>query len=168
MLSGPHGACNDYSMNERLSERLSVLKNETFKANYGAILSGAGDISILEELEPQSASKPLVQPVTSAAAKWGCKANDAKCASLAEKAEAEYQAKGGDSHEKAEEEAFSKPEALAANEYFEKFMTAKKSGATRGELCHLLQVAHLGYVEAGATDEASNVHDWQVQLHCGS
>jgi hypothetical protein len=115
----------------------------------------------------QAASKPMVQG-KSAASKWGCKANDAECASLAEKAEAEYLAKGGDSHEKAEEEAFSKPEALAANEYFEKFMTAKKSGATQGELCHLLQVAHLGYVEAGATDEASNMHDWQVQLRCGS
>jgi hypothetical protein len=116
----------------------------------------------------QAASRPMVHPVKSAASKWGCKVNDSDCASLAEKAEAEYQAKGGDSHEKAEEEAFSKPEALAANEYFEKFMIAKKSGATQGELCHLLQVAHLGYVEAGATDEASNMHDWQVQLHCGS
>ncbi|HTC15209.1 MAG TPA: hypothetical protein VK695_05370 [Steroidobacteraceae bacterium] len=122
----------------------------------------------LAQSASQATSKPVVQPVKSAASKWGCKANDAECASSAEKAEAEYQAKGGDSHERAEEEAFSKPEALAANEYFEKFMTAKKSGATQGELCHLLQVAHLGYVEAGATDEASNMHDWQVQLRCGS
>jgi hypothetical protein len=116
----------------------------------------------------QPVPKPVIQPVSSAASNWGCKANDAECASLAEKAEVEYQAKGGDAHEKAEEDAFSKPEAIAANEYFEKFMTAKKSGATQEELCHLLRTAHLGYVEAGATDEAGNVHDWQVQFHCGS
>jgi ABC-type glycerol-3-phosphate transport system substrate-binding protein len=116
----------------------------------------------------QVASSPVAHPVKSAASQWGCKANDTECASMAEKAEAEYQANGGDAHVKAEEEAFSRPEALAANEYFEKFMTAKKSGATQGELCHLLQVAHLGYVEAGAADEASNTHDWQVQFRCGS
>jgi hypothetical protein len=38
----PTWAGNDYSMNERLSERLSVFKNETFRANYGAVLSGTG------------------------------------------------------------------------------------------------------------------------------
>jgi hypothetical protein len=116
----------------------------------------------------QAAAKPMVPAIKSAASRWGCRANDTECTVLAEKAEAEYQAKGGDAHEKAEEEALLKPEALAANQYFEKFMTAKKSGATHGELCHLLQVAHLGYVEAGATDAASNTHDWQIQLRCGS
>jgi hypothetical protein len=141
-----------------------------------AALIGVIGLPVMQDDKPnpppqpasQAASKPMVHPVKSAASKWGCKVNDTECTSLAEKAEAEYQRKGGDLHEKAEEAAFSKPEALAANEYFEKFMTAKKSGATQGELCHLLQVAHLGYVEAGATDEASNMHDWQAQLRCGS
>ena len=127
--------------------------------------------SVAQVAAPVAVAAPVVAPVAAMtlAQKWGqtdCKAGDDSCDKLAAEAEAEYQAQGGDAHEDAENRAVRTPEFQAATDYFLKFQTAEKSGGTRTELCALLGLAHLEYVQAGASDEADYTREKQTKYSC--
>jgi hypothetical protein len=140
----------------------------------------SGAASAVVQALPASTTGAAAAPVVARAAvgtpvvartlvqKWGlpCKGDDHSCDRLAAQAEAEYQAQGGDAHQDAENHAVGTPEFQAAADYFSKFLTARKSGGSRTELCALLGLAHLGYVQVGATDEVSDVFNWQNEYSC--
>ena len=110
---------------------------------------------------PQSATTPVAQPAAASVTQ-----TQAAPKSVGPSKYDATWTKADEQHEKAEEDALLSAEGQVGSDQFSKFMTAKNAGATPGELCAILQVAHLAYAEAGATDEVKNTHDWQMEYKC--
>jgi len=148
---------------------LAVARNDNEARFDAARAEGARQAAPITQ---QAKAGTLPSPLTAdekVAAKWGCKRGRADfpaCIKDALAAEAEYQAQGGDAHQQAENEAAERPEFTAANGYFNKYLTARKSGGTFHELCALLSLAHLGYVQAGSKDQADMVSQKQSDERC--